>query len=101
MWHGVRKNKTKERASHGQWCCTRGGLGDERTFATDVVAGREEDGPEPEHELAQEAGLRVLEDLHSFERVQMNVNGNLRFQFVCTRDRDRERERDFVRPAEE
>ena len=53
------------------------------TFATNVIARREKDGPEPQDELAQEAGLRILEDLHSLERVQVNVNGNLRFEFVC------------------
>lgn len=52
------------------------------TFPTDVVTGWEEHWSKSEDEFAQEASLRILKDLHSFQRVQMNVNGNLRFEFI-------------------
>lgn len=54
----------------------------ELTFATNVVARWEENGPQSQHELAQEAGLGVLEDLHPPQRVQVHVYRDLRFQFV-------------------
>ena len=53
------------------------------TFATDVITRWKEDGSQSENELAQEAGFSVLEDLHPLQCVQVNVNGNLRFEFVC------------------
>ena len=53
------------------------------TFPADVVPGREEDGLEAEHELAQEPRLRVLEDLHPLQRVQVHVDSDLAFQFIC------------------
>ena len=55
----------------------------EFTFATDVIAGREEDRSQAKHQFAQESGFGVLEDFHSFERVQVNVDGDLGFEFVC------------------
>lgn len=39
------------------------------TFPADVVAGREQDRSQPEHQFTQEARLRVLEDLHPFQSV--------------------------------
>ena len=52
------------------------------TFSADVVPGREEDGLEAEDELAQEPRLRVLEDLHPLQRVQVHVDSDLAFQFI-------------------
>ena len=53
------------------------------TFATYIIAGGEKDGPKPENQLAEESRFSVLEDFHSLQRVQMDVDGNLGFQFVC------------------
>lgn len=52
------------------------------TFSADVVTGREEHRPQPQHQLTQEPCFRVLKDLHTFERVQVNVDGNLGLQLV-------------------
>lgn len=39
------------------------------TFSADIVTGREEHRPQPQHQLTQEPCFRVLKDLHTFERV--------------------------------
>lgn len=52
------------------------------TIATYIISGREEDRTETQHQFTQEAGLRVLEDLHALERVQVHVDGDLRLQLV-------------------
>ena len=44
------------------------------TFSADIVAGAEKDGLEPEDQLAQETGLRVLEDFHPLEGVEVYVD---------------------------
>ena len=54
-----------------------------RTFATNVVARWEENRSQSQHELAKEASLRVLEDLHPPQRVQMHVYRDFGLQFVC------------------
>ena len=52
------------------------------TGPADVVSGREEDGRESEDEVAEESGLRVLEDLDALQRVEVNVDGDLPLQLV-------------------
>lgn len=52
-------------------------------FPADVIAWTEEDRSESEDELAEKAGLSVLKDLHSLQCIQMHVNRDLGFQFVC------------------
>ena len=52
------------------------------TFAADVVSGREEDWSEFDDQSSQEASFRVLENLDSFQCVKVNVQRNLRLQFV-------------------
>lgn len=52
------------------------------TIATYIISGREEDRTKTQHQFTQEAGLRVLEDLHALERVQVHVDGDLRLQLV-------------------
>ena len=52
------------------------------TFPTNIISWAEEDGFEPEDKLAEEACLRVLEDLYPLQGVQVNVDGNLTLQFI-------------------
>ena len=54
----------------------------EPTFSTNIISRAEEDRFEPEYELAEEARLRVLEDLHPFQGVEVHVDGYLSFQFI-------------------
>lgn len=56
------------------------------TFPANVVPRGKKDGFQAQHQLAQEAGVRVLEDLHALQRVQMHVYGNFRLQFVGEED---------------
>lgn len=39
------------------------------TFSADIVTGREEHRPQPQHQLTQEPCFRVLKDLYTFKRV--------------------------------
>jgi len=52
------------------------------TLPADVVPGAEEDGLEPEHQLAEKPRLRVLEDLNPLQGVEVNVDGYLPLQLV-------------------
>ena len=54
----------------------------EPTFSTNIISRAEEDRFEPEYELAEEARLRVLEDLHPFQGVEVHMDGYLSFQFI-------------------
>lgn len=47
------------------------------TFPADVIPRGEEHGPEPQHQLAEKSSLRRLEDLHSFQSVQVDVDSYL------------------------
>lgn len=48
------------------------------SLSTDVVRGREEHGFEAQDESTEEASLCVLENLHSLQCIQMNVDRDLR-----------------------
>lgn len=50
------------------------------TLPAYVVSRAEEHVSQPEHELAQEPGLRVVEDLHPLEGVEVDVDGDLGLQ---------------------
>lgn len=52
------------------------------TLPTDVISGTEEDWPESENKFAEEARFRILENLHSLQGVQVDMDGNLGFQFI-------------------
>ena len=55
------------------------------TFSTNIISRAEEDRFEPEYQLAEEASLGVLEDLHTFQGVEVHVDGYLSFQFIWNR----------------
>lgn len=52
------------------------------TLPTDVISGTEEDWPESENKFTQEARFRILENLHPLQGVQVDMDGNLSFQFI-------------------
>jgi len=51
------------------------------TSSTDVVSGREENGPEAKDQLTQEPSLGVLEYFHTFERVQVDMKSYFRLKY--------------------
>ena len=52
------------------------------TFPTDIISWREEDRSQPQNEIAEEPRLGVVEYFDPFERVQVDVEGDLRLEFV-------------------
>lgn len=54
-------------------------------LSANVISGTEQHRPKTEHQFTEEAGFGVLENLHSFQCVQVNMNRNLSFEFVCNK----------------
>ena len=52
------------------------------TFSTNIISRREEDGSESEHQFTEESRFCVLEYIDAFERVEVDVQRDLRLEFV-------------------
>ena len=53
------------------------------TFSADVVPWREKYWAEPKNQLTKKASFGILENFNPFQSVQMNVDSNFAFQFIC------------------
>ena len=49
------------------------------TFTANIIARGKQDRSKAENQFAQETGFGILEDLDSFKRIEMDVDGDFSF----------------------